>query len=801
MSQLAYIHPQLSEIYSNAAGDSELEFPKFNIRDQRRYGFRFLKTIQGQNVEYDPTIKSISISLTLIDTRPKTGTVALQIGPGASTAANTTEALQWNSNARAWQDAINALPSVVATYGLATVDLQDGSLIVVFANATAAVEIQTRKNRIAPLSYLAYIAYPVDGEWIHDLRFTVAPFDGTTSWYRQLPLQPTFEPYREGGISGGVATTEMQKLVLPPEFRGTFYIRRSDNLARSSLLDMNDGEEDVQKAVQALFAEEGTIIVWPGENYLLIEFAGDLAGVDLALLEVIVADAPPGDPTVLLDLTRPSIYVALRALSELKCQVVCTGRIVPDGAAADHPGDLLTFFKRDVTITKGDAFEALATVVDPRWLRDPNPIDYTPFDESQVSVSTASWDGPIGNGATNIVDVAHGLGTDRLAVITVRENAAGGRVLQNGVDYTVRVISPDLVRFTFLTVPGVLGLYAAILGVQTINAWNPHLHTIEQVIDLGPKLDLLTSKVLALESKFSTVGIPATSGTTGTSWKLDEVAEVIGYRGTEAVFDDKGNLDVTKLPTRAPIMFPAVHDAVTEALPDPIPNPATNAGKVYQNLSGADVLVVSGGGHRGISVRNNGFVACDGNNLYAATRGGTSVSYYPTAFERTLGAFALSDRMLRVNKTLSWPFGVRIRLVNATVAAWWVLTLEWALIKSETTPAGIGLNLEKLDWNPTPIFQIPISLGNVFQDHFFGVRIKRLADGLKLTQTIYGADEGNDAAAPTSANFALRAKLGQFDTENSIRGERGFPCYQLLGSVEEDDSGNTTIKPSTATIS
>lgn len=801
MSQLAYIHPYLSEIYSTATGDSELDFPTLIVSDQLRLAFRFLKTVKGQNVEYDPTIKSISICLTLIDTRPKVGTVALQIGPGESTALNTTASLQWNSTARAWQNEINALASVVATFGEATVEDQDGSLVITFANATAAVEIQARKNRIAPLSYLAYIAYPVDGEWIHDLRWTVAPFDGTTSWYRKLPKEPTFEPYREGGAAGGVLTTEIQKLVLPPEFRGTFYIRRSDNLARSDLLDMNNGEEDVQKAVQELFEDEGTINVWLGENYLLIEFAGDLAGVDVPLLETVIADAPPGDPTVLINLARPALFVALRALGELECKMVCTARIVPEGENADHPGDLRTLFSRDVTITKGANFEALATVIDPRWLRDPNPIDYTPFDESQVSVSTASWDGPIGNGATNIVDVAHGLATDRLAVITVRENYSGGRVLQNGVDYTVRVISPDLVRFTFVEVPGLLGLYVAILGVQTINAWNPHLHTMEQVIDLVSTLDQLTTRITELESKYSTVGIPSTSGTTGASWKLDEVSEVIGYRGEETVIDDEGNIDMTKLPARAPIMFPAVHDAATEALPIPIPAPAGNGGKVYQNLTGADVLIVSGGGQRGITVRDNGFVACDGNYLYAATRGGTSASYYPTSFERTLWGFAVSANMLRANKTLSVPFGIRSRLVNATVAAQWVLTLEWALIKAETTPAGIGLNLEKLDWHPTPIFQIPIGLGNVTQDHFFGVRIKRLADGLKLTQTIYGADEGNDAAAPTSANFALRAKLGMFDTENQVRGERGYPCYQLLGSVEEDDSGNTTIKPPIATIS
>ena len=47
-------------------------------------------------------------------------------------------------------------------------------------------------------------------------------------------------------------------------------------------------------------------------------------------------------------------------------------------------------------------------------------------------------------------------------------------------------------------------------------------------------------------------------------------------------------------------------------------------------------------------------------------------------------------------------------------------------------------------------------------------------------RSLYGGLENANTAAPASANFALRARLIEFDTENSIPTARGWVVYQLV---------------------
>jgi hypothetical protein len=58
---------------------------------------------------------------------------------------------------------------------------------------------------------------------------------------------------------------------------------------------------------------------------------------------------------------------------------------------------------------------------------------------------------------------------------------------------------------------------------------------------------------------------------------------------------------------------------------------------------------------------------------------------------------------------------------------------------------------------------------------------------------------GNNDAAPADANFAVRARLVKFDTEN-IADPRGWVGYQIIGSMETADDGTTETKPAMARI-
>jgi len=56
---------------------------------------------------------------------------------------------------------------------------------------------------------------------------------------------------------------------------------------------------------------------------------------------------------------------------------------------------------------------------------------------------------------------------------------------------------------------------------------------------------------------------------------------------------------------------------------------------------------------------------------------------------------------------------------------------------------------------------------------------RSLLGTLTCDRILYGGLENANAAAPTTANFALRARLIEFDTEDSIPTARGWVAYQL----------------------
>lgn len=803
MSELIYIHRGKKTPYADAAAGEEYAFADFVAGETRDFALRFLRTSDAGAVyqEY-PNIKSLAVSISLIDRRPASGTIAYQFGAGASTAANTTGELQYNHNARALQDAINAVPALVSAHGLATTYEVPGGYTIYFASAAGAIAIQARLNRLAPLTVVRARAYEINDEWVHEIRLVQAPLESTSDWERVLPGSPTIEAVQDGGYdnSGQFPTPEIQRLNMPPEFLGTYQLRRPDNLARTVLLDRSDDPATVVRdAIRAIYgAEGGGIRVELFENYALITFAGDLNGENIPLLEVIVGEAPPGDATLALNLLRPAVYMALRGEERLAASFEVRAFIAALDADPEDPGKPEVLFRREIRIVRDQNFDALSGLLDPKWHRPPNPVDYTPTTPDQIQSGIAWWTGVKGNGVATVIACDHDMDTQDVASVTVLDNTTGEAL----GGYSWAVTNANIVTLTFGAPPLTNSLKVIIAGAIPVSQWEPHTHTTAQVVGLDAQLVDLFTAIGDLQDLYEAVGIPAApTSTLGRVTFLRPLAEVLHYQGTVALFGDQG-IDFAKLPRNAPLLLPAVHDADTEALPIPLPAPTGNAGKAYHNQTGGAVIVATGGGIRGAStVPANGFVGCDGVALFSARKDGTTNSYFPIAYERPLFILAVNDKMMPVNRTLEVLFGIQLQLANAPCTAQWKLIVEVGTIEGQTTPDPVGANLEQILWSTTPIIDQRLIVTDLLDSHFFGVRIKRTVTDILMDKIIYGVAAGANADAPESANFVLRARLGKFDTENSAARQRGWLFYQLVGSIVTDADGKQKTKPAQAVIS
>ena len=94
---------------------------------------------------------------------------------------------------------------------------------------------------------------------------------------------------------------------------------------------------------------------------------------------------------------------------------------------------------------------------------------------------------------------------------------------------------------------------------------------------------------------------------------------------------------------------------------------------------------------------------------------------------------------------------------------------------------------EALDvtWQPTPLLAQRLIVSSLQLKHHFGGAIRRDLDGALLAdRLLYNIWEGG-APPPAGPNFVVRARLVQWDTENSVRGAKGNVFYALTGAKAE----------------
>jgi hypothetical protein len=777
---------------SNTNGDT-LTFPELVAGQVLRYGLRFLRW-QGNFFEEDQPLAGLRVSIGARDARPLAGTYKIKVGAGPSTESNTTSALDWNASPAKVAVALNAVSGGPGDF---VVDDDFGSLLIRRATG-AAVSLSVVSNRLHPTTTGRIGGTQIDGDWIYDLRLTQMPLAFSDSAERELPPAPSIETIQAGGSdpSGTFFWNEIQALRIPPTFRGTYQLRRG--YAKTRVLDAADGPDELQDALNEILAPEGgrVTVTNPTDNTAHIEFQGDLGGLDLEELIVQVYSAPPGDWTFDLNLDTYAMRAALRDSETISVPFEGEADIYIDESDPSLGTRTIKLWSTAVTVRRPLIWPDLASVQDVDWLRPPSPRNYKPFTLNQILTGQQqAFSAVIGDDTATEFVLDHNLDSD-LVQIVVRENSTPGRLLRPD-EYEVEINDSDQITVSFDAAPDEdsLAVYCVAIGPESV--FQTHTHTIAQVVDLADILDDFGQRLETLEAILPSTGpaAPAQSSSEGMKIVIPEVTKVLHYRGESPEMGDAG---LEGLPTRAPLMLPAVHDGTVATLTDPLPDPLTTAGDVYENEGSAAVLIPGGGGIRASRAEPDGFVGSDGRILYPANRWSTTNSYYPANFEQVLFAFAINDKMMAVNRTLECTFGIRAQLVGANCKAQWVAVIELGTFEEEDEPATLGLNLENVTWG-APVLSQPIILTRLVQTHFFGVRVRRRATEMLLDAQLYGVWSGNNSAAPADANFAVRARLVKFDTEN-IADPRGWVGYQIIGSSEVDEDGKSTTKPAQARI-
>lgn len=198
--------------------------------------------------------------------------------------------------------------------------------------------------------------------------------------------------------------------------------------------------------------------------------------------------------------------------------------------------------------------------------------------------------------------------------------------------------------------------------------------------------------------------------------------------------------------------------------------------------SGQSIVINGGLGRRARTLYTgaDSFFGYDGRFFYVVERERRTVttkdSYFPADFTKQLWLLAINEKMFRPGDTLEVTFKVGLQVLKAKTQCQYLLEIQVGTVPQQTVPGNaVGVNLSDVVWDKDPLMSQRIIVTATPQEHDFGVSIRRdLTDTIAADCLVYGVWEAALAnSLPSSANFVLRARLVQFDTENSVPDPRG----------------------------
>jgi hypothetical protein len=778
---------------SDTLGGSSFAWPQLVEGDDIRLSLRLSQKIDGADNEVHRVVHGLRATLGRVNARPEDGTVKLSIDGAITTTLTVTTSQTVNGvttivplSASDLQEAINAaLPAHPCT-----VAYRDGSYLIIFNDGLRRT-ITTADNLMFPLSITRVREAQLDGKWVHELRFLQLPVAFTSAFARVVPPAPVITRIQAGGYDGTQQWNEVQRIFIPPAFRGTYQIRRG--FRKSAIFSKADGPDELMAGMTPLLDIGGEFaVINTDSNTGHIEFKGSMEGQPWPLLEIAVFDAPQGDLTVHLSLSTAEMSALLwrNRTETLPLEV----EAILEDEADSNVLETVTLIRADLTVVSELAYAELDTPQNIEWMRPPAPVDYVPVTNDQRGSGSQHVTVELGDGVLTEFTVDHHLATDALHV-TLRENKASGRELVNGTDYDLVFNDANSLTVTLTGAASPVPAAAALLlSMSTAGArliFQAHTHSIEQIEGLRTLLDGIGSDVQTLLELVPTGALISNgvseSDTPTAQWTLPALFEVYPTRTPIKAVEALDKITPEMLP-RPGGLFAAVHAASIEALTIPVPlADAAFIGRVFQN-TGSDTITLSGGlKHRSIQLKTGELAACDGRMWYRVTRYGTEKSFYPTDFDRTLFEFSVNSNQLRLKKKLELQIGIEVAVLNSNTRAQWMLVIEHGAFTADTEPATTGPNLKEIEWHTTPILSQLIEVMSVPAVHTFGCRLTRslvtvsgvTTDTIAAAAIAYGGETAG-GSAPASANFALRARMIRFDTENSQTDPKGFVALRGL---------------------
>jgi hypothetical protein len=545
---------------------------------------------------------------------------------------------------------------------------------------------------------------------------------------------------------------------------------------RSALLDETSAASDIQAAMIAAFGA-GITVTLPFSYRFYIDLGGTYAGTDVAELQIEGGIAPAQDLFLEIPLDRFELAMLLTAGSPatlpLEIRLTCS----EDGGDAQE----IVALSIPVTIQAALAMPILDELQTIDWLRFPSPTTYLGPGVGVVLTGEKIYAVTVGDGAATSFVLAHSLATTDMQVF-VKLNSAPGTQLIDGTNFTATIDNAGQVTVTAIGgAPAAAAWRIMLVAAKEIATWNPDLEINQsQVIGLEDRLDAMESAITTLQELLpGNASLP-----TGTA--PANAFTIVFTPSSEILFAKDANglpiTDPTKLPTssKPPYMLPALN-TVTSLGPlptSPLPSPA--AGALYTTAS---PVLIPGGGHIRSSMScAGGYVISDGRINYPASKSGSKDSYFPTPFERVLFEAMINDMMFSPGTVLTLLFKLGLQLFNANSEAQWMLAIEQGLITQETSPGTPDVNLLAVNWQTaTPLVLQKLNLSSALETHGFGCTVANSA-GTTFTANglVYKRTLSATANVQQTANFALRARLFNFDTKNSVTDARGWVNWSLL---------------------
>lgn len=773
---------------------SQITLPAFVLGDTLSCQLSLLKrdatgTLQTVNLN----VRTVQASIGFIAAPPTGGTFTLSLQDPLSLVQSQGLSIAYNATS---DQVANALSTAAATLGW-TVSAATGDtgcwVVTISGAAHSPVNILVADNSLTPVTFVRVREFQQDNVWRHEIRLLQAPLSFNSGFSAVLPPPPSVSRIFAGAPPTGTqpGTNELQDLFLPPNFNGTYFLQW--NGYTTSVLGTQNGASDIANALNSLFTDGKTRfdVTNPSPNHAYIQFMGPLETAPQPLITVTVQSFSPGVITFDLPLWLEEMETALRGVSSIQPVLQVTLQIVDDDQdVSDNtvPGYYVTLCQQVITIQRTEIYPELQVVQNIDWLTPPSPTNYVPFTRNQVITGQQFYVAGVGDGLSQNWVLQHNLGTIN-ALVGVYDNTTG-RILALNAEYCAQSPNPEApdpnaIELFFAAVP-TAGQYTAIVCTAGPSAAFMAGLTITpaQVVGLLSLINSLQSQVNTLNSYIASgnaLGAPASTATNSVQYTIPNIYVVLPSDRLPAGFTAPASLNVPPvgLPATPPPLPTAWHTiGGVVALPSPIPSAASPA--LYQNTSGAPIVIPSAPGRRSFTVPSNGYLATDGRGWYPANSYPGISSFYPSAFDQVLiPPIDLDGSIWRAGQTFSLQFDLTLALINANSSAQWVLVVESGTCPEDQfgTP---GPNLQNVVWRTTPLLTQRIVISSLAQTRHFGVALGLNANGTitaqKLLQsTWYAADD-----TPVSSTIAVRVRLIQFDTEDNFYGTATGWAYAAL---------------------